>query len=298
MRKFAVENNTFTEISSESFRRYLSEVSASEDVLEDKEQKTLVRKYHEEGDVEAKEKVLKGNLRFVISVAKQFNVSSVEFDDLINEGNIGLQEAIERFDPDRGFRFSTYAVWWIKRNIMMYLNEHSRPIKLPLNRITQMFKVEEIKEILIQDLNREPTVEEIKKYAADNYDMSRDNVEKALQFSEVKGESIERPMSQGEEESDAALKDILPNENAEDPEERVQEEDENKVLETIFSKLDRLEAQVIDLYYGINTGVPLPLREVGEEIGGSSELVRQIKNRAEEKLKEEISDPRKLFSEE
>lgn len=296
MRKFNVENNTFTEVSSDSFRKYLNEVSALENVLEDKEQKELVRKYLNDGDMAAKERVLKANLRFVISVAKQFNVSSVEFDDLINEGNIGLQQAIERFDPDRGFKFSTYAVWWIKRNIMMYLNDHSRPIKLPLNRITQMFKVKEVKEALMQDLNRDPTVDEIKKYAVKNYEMTYDNVDKALQFSEVKAESLERPVSYGEEEGGATLKDYIPNDNADDPEEHMDEEDEGKALKTIFSNLEEMEAKVIDLYYGINAGVPLPLREVGEEIGRSSELVRQIKNRAENKLKEGISDPRNLSS--
>lgn len=296
LRKFTVDNNSYTEISTESLRRYLNDVSSIEEKLTDEQQKDLIDRYYYHGDEQAKKELIEGNLRFVISVAKQYNVSTVDFDDLVNEGNIGLQEAIERFDPDKGVRFISYAVWWIRRNIIMFLNENSRSVKLPLNRITDIFKVDEAKDILAQRLSREPTVAEIKNYVAEHYNMNGDDVEKAIKNNEMKDESLEKPVKQGgDDDAEKTFLEVIPNSNADDPENRVKEDDEDEVLGHIFSKLDRLERQVIDLCYGITTKVPLPLQEVGEEIGGSGELVRQIKNKAEEKLKEEIDDPRKLL---
>lgn len=293
MRKFSVENNSYTEIDTESMRKYLNEISTIDKKLTDQQQKELIEQYCYNGDEKAKERLIEGNLRFVVSVAKQYNVSSVDFEDLVNEGNIGLQEAIERFNPEKGVKFISYAVWWVRRNIIMYLNEHSRSVKLPLNRITHIFKVEEAKEKLSQKYDREPTVSEIKGFMYENYDINENDVDEAIKFSGMKDESIEKPVKQNSEDTERTLLDIIPNENADDPEGSVHEEDEGRMTGVIFGNLERLERQVIDLYYGITTGVPLPLKEVGEEMGISAELVRQIRKGAEGKLKNTITDPRK-----
>lgn len=286
MRKFTLDNSPFTEISTESLKKYFNDVSAIEEVLTEKEQRELIEAYHYFGDEGAKEDLIKGNLRFVISVAKQYKVNSnIQLEDLINEGNIGLYQAVENFDPERSVKFISYAVWWIRRNIMIFLNNHSRLVKLPLNRLNDMTKIEETKDKLFQRFGREPTVEEVKEELDEKqHKLKEKDVKKAEHLNNMRSDSLDDPI--GDEESDKPLSDVIPNEDADDPEANIAENEDKKLVDDILSELDSRERMVIELYYGIDSGIPLSLNDAANKMGISNEFARKIKKRAEKKMGE------------
>lgn len=296
MKKLVINPNTYTERESESLNRYLNELNNIEMVTRE-EERELVRKACYESEEEAKEKLIKSNLRFVVSVAKQYNNNSVRLEDLINEGNIGLQNAVERFDPSHEYKFISYAVWWIRKSIMEFLNTDSRPIRFPFNRLHQISKVESKIRELEQKHQREPTTQEIEKELVTYKEIKRKDIDTAMELLNFRTDSIDAPMGT-EDDDQRTLGDIIPNDNSEDPEDEMNERDKRDLMGTMLDTLTDEERDIIDFTFGLSSGTPLSLSQTGEEMDGKSrEMVRLIRDRALKKLRRrldnsvEIMDP-------
>ncbi|MBX7150741.1 RNA polymerase sigma factor RpoD/SigA [bacterium] len=229
------------------------------------------------GDEIALEKLTKANLRFVVSVAKQYQNQGLSLNDLINEGNIGLIKAAKRFDVTRGFKFISYAVWWIRQSILQALAEQSRVVRLPLNKIGTLSKIGKIFSDLEQEFEREPSSEEI----ADQLDISAYEVSSTLQMS-GRHISVDEPLHDSENNT---LIDIIENDQQEPPDQELLTEslriEINRALQTLTAR----EAEVVRLYFGLETDHPLTLEEIGERFNLTRERVRQIKEKAIRRLR-------------
>jgi RNA polymerase primary sigma factor len=231
------------------------------------------------GDKEALEKLTKANLRFVVSVAKQYQNQGLTLPDLINEGNIGLIKAAQRFDETRGFKFISYAVWWIRQSIMQAVAEQARIVRLPLNRIGSISKINKTFSQLEQLYEREPTSEEV----ADLLDITCAEVNDSIKIS-GKHFSMDAPMS-SDEDSNSMLDVMQDEEILYNPDNYLMHESLRNEIERSLSSLTYREAEVVRLYYGINCKAPLTLEEIGEEFELTRERVRQIKEKAIRRLK-------------
>ncbi len=275
-----------------SFNKYLTEVSNLGDTISPDEEIELTRRI-KEGDIAARNKLCEANLRFVISVAKQYGGQS-PLPDLINEGNLGLIKAAERFDETKGFKFISYAVWWIRQSIMQYLAEHGRLVRLPLNKIGMVNKVNQAKSNLEQVLQRQPTMDEIADYLTIQEDGKGDKGDsgkyseekiKELIISSAKVTSLDAPMSN---EDDAnALIDILPGNSDDDTDIRkiLNNNDLQTELMRVIQTLKMREQQVLVLYFGLFNQPALSLEEIGERYELTRERVRQIKEQAIRRLR-------------
>jgi RNA polymerase primary sigma factor len=221
--------------------------------------------------------LIQANLRFVVSVAKQYQNQGLPLGDLINEGNLGLIKAAKRFDETRGFKFISYAVWWIRQSILQALAEQSRIVRLPLNRVGALNKIGKKLSQLEQEFEREPSTNEL----AEELDMSVYEVADTLKIS-GKHISMDAPFVQGE---DNKLLDIMPNENDPMPDHELMRESLRKEIEEALSTLDQREREVVKLYFGIGYEHPLTLEEIGEKFKLTRERVRQIKEKAIRKLR-------------
>ena len=248
----------------QSLEKYLQEIGEVE-LLSTEEEIELARLI-KNGDTAALEKLTKANLRFVVSVAKQYQNQGLSLGDLINEGNLGLIKAAKRFDETRGFKFISYAVWWIRQSILQALAEQSRVVRLPLNRVGALNKIGKAFSNLEQEFEREPSPEEI----AEQLDMSGRHL------------SMDAPFSQGE---DNRLLDIIHNDRAPSPDHGLMEESLRKEVERALQTLSRREAEVVRLYFGLNREHPLTLEEIGEKFNLTRERVRQIKEKAIRRLR-------------
>jgi RNA polymerase primary sigma factor len=217
------------------------------------------------------------NLRFVVSVAKQYQNQGLTLPDLINEGNIGLIKAAQRFDETRGFKFISYAVWWIRQSILMALADQSRIVRLPLNRIGTISKVNKMAARLEQEYQREPDADEIASFL----DMKVNDVEESLKHF-AKHVSMDAPIIQDE---DMNMYDLLQSENVQTPEGNLLYESLKKEIERATSTLHKREKEVLMHYFGLNNCYPLTLDEIGMKVGLTRERVRQIKEKAIRKLK-------------
>jgi RNA polymerase primary sigma factor len=229
------------------------------------------------GDHKALEKLTKANLRFVVSVAKQYQNQGLSLADLINEGNIGLIKAAKRFDETRGFKFISYAVWWIRQAILQALAEQSRIVRLPLNRVGTLHKIGKVSSALQQDLGREPSPNEIAKKLS----LTEGEVSDTLKISNSHL-SLDAPFSASEDNS---LIDILEDEMQPSPDESLLSE---SLRVEIYKALDTLtprEAEVINLYFGLSHEKPLTLEEIGARFSLTRERVRQIKEKAIRRLR-------------
>ncbi len=233
--------------------------------------------YTIEEQEKALEKLTQANLRFVVSVAKQYQNQGLSLGDLINEGNLGLIKAAQRFDETRGFKFISYAVWWIRQSILQALAEQSRVVRLPLNRVGALNKIGKAYNILEQEFEREPSPEEI----ADNLKMNLYEVTDTLKMS-GRHLSMDAPFSQGE---DNRLLDIIHNDMQPPPDTKLMDESLKKDIERALATLSPREAQVIRLYFGIGMENPMTLEEIGEEFRLTRERVRQIKEKAIRRLR-------------
>ena len=240
-------------------------------------QKTGKPEYTIEEQENALEKLTQANLRFVVSVAKQYQNQGLSLGDLINEGNLGLIKAAQRFDETRGFKFISYAVWWIRQSILQALAEQSRVVRLPLNRVGALNKIGKAYNILEQAFEREPSPEEI----ADNLKMNLYEVTDTLKMS-GRHLSMDAPFSQGE---DNRLLDIIHNDMQPPPDTSLMDESLKKDIERALATLSPREAQVIRLYFGIGMENPMTLEEIGEEFRLTRERVRQIKEKAIRRLR-------------
>ena len=230
-----------------------------------------------EGNHEALEKLTKANLRFVVSVAKQYQNQGLSLADLINEGNIGLIKAAKRFDETRGFKFISYAVWWIRQAILQALAEQSRIVRLPLNRVGTLHKIGKISSSLEQEYGREPSPSEI----ARELELSAVEVSDTLKISNSHL-SLDAPFSTSEDNS---LMDVLEDEFQPAPDEALLDESLRLEIERALDSLSRREAEVINLYFGLNHEKALTLEEIGARFNLTRERVRQIKEKAIRRLR-------------
>ena len=229
------------------------------------------------GDHEALDRLTKANLRFVVSVAKQYQNQGLSLADLINEGNIGLIKAAKRFDETRGFKFISYAVWWIRQAILQALAEQSRIVRLPLNRVGTLHKIGKISSSLEQDLGREPSPDEIAKKLA----LTEVEVSDTLKISNSHL-SLDAPFSDSEDNS---LLDVLEDELQPAPDECLLDESLRIEIEKALDSLTPREAEVINLYFGLSHEKPLTLEEIGARFSLTRERVRQIKEKAIRRLR-------------
>ncbi len=274
-----------------SFNKYLTEVGNKSDVITSEEEMNLTKRI-KEGDIDARNRLCEANLRFVISVAKQYSGQSESLPDLINEGNIGLIKAAERFDETRGFKFISYAVWWIRQQIMQYLAENGRAIRLPLNKIGMVNKIKTAKSELEQVYQREPTIDEISEYLMGQEDGKNGKGEpgkyeeekiREIIFNSSSMSSLDAPMT-GEYDSGTIMDTIVGN-NEHDIKNILQNQDLQVELKRVMSTLKYREQQVITLYFGLFGEKSMSLEEIGQLFELTRERVRQIKEQGLRKLK-------------
>lgn len=260
---------------SESLDRYLHEIGKEKLITPDDE--VRLAKEIQAGSQRALEDLTKANLRFVVSVAKQYQNQGLSLGDLINEGNLGLIKAAKRFDETRGFKFISYAVWWIRQSILQALAEQSRIVRLPLNRVGALNKIGKELSKLEQEYERIPSAAEL----AESLEMTVTEVADTLKIS-GRHLSVDAPFAQGE---DNRLLDVLENEEIPDPDFDLMGESLKVEIERALSKLTKREAEVIRLYFGIGREHSLTLEEIGERFDLTRERVRQIKEKALRKLR-------------
>jgi RNA polymerase primary sigma factor len=261
--------------SEQYLERYLKEISEVR-LLTSAEEIDLAKKV-QSGDMSALDQITKANLRFVVSVAKQYQNQGLSLGDLINEGNLGLIKAAYRFDVTRGFKFISYAVWWIRQSILQALAEQSRVVRLPLNRVGAIHKIGKAFCNLEQEFEREPSETEI----AAALQMSAMEVVNTLRMS-GKQISLDAPLN---EDAESRLLDVLENEELPPPDRILLEESLRIEIEMILKGLTSREAEVIRLYFGLGQEHPLTLEEIGERFNLTRERVRQIKEKAIKRLR-------------
>ena len=256
--------------------RYFDEIS-KESLLSPHEEIALAKKVRN-GDEAALEQMTRANLRFVVSVAKRYQNQGLSLGDLINEGNLGLIKAAKRFDETRGFKFISYAVWWIRQSILQALADQSRVVRLPLNRVGVMNKVNRTLGDLEQKYEREPTAEEV----ADALEMTSIDVSDTIQMS-ARHLSVDAPFIGNDDNS---LLDVLPdNDSYTEPDSPLIEESLKMEVENVLSSLSEREAEVIRLYFGLVNERSMTLEEIGERFKLTRERVRQIKEKSIRKLR-------------
>jgi len=260
---------------SQSLDKYLQEIGKV-DLLTPDEEVELAKRI-KEGDQMALERLTKANLRFVVSVAKQYQNQGLSLGDLINEGNLGLIKAAQRFDETRGFKFISYAVWWIRQSILQALAEQSRIVRLPLNRVGSLNKISKTFSELEQKYEREPSPDEL----ADVLDVTSSEVVDTMKIS-GRHVSMDAPFVQGEENS---LLDVLENDTDPTPDQGLINDSLRKEVQRALSTLTQREADVISLYFGLNGEHSMTLEEIGEKFSLTRERVRQIKEKAIRRLR-------------
>lgn len=265
----------YTNRESQSLDKYLQEIGKVELLTPEQEIELAIE--IKKGDQIALEKLVKANLRFVVSVAKQYQNQGLSLGDLINEGNLGLIKAAKRFDETRGFKFISYAVWWIRQSILQALAEQSRIVRLPLNRVGALNKIGRAYSNLEQEYEREPNANEL----ASELAMDITEVSDALKIS-GRHVSVDAPFSQGE---DNRLIDVLENDEQPSPDYTLMSDSLRNEIERALSTLTDREAEVIKLYYGLNKEHSLTLEEIGEKFNLTRERVRQIKEKAIRRLR-------------
>jgi RNA polymerase primary sigma factor len=258
-----------------SLDKYLQEIGKVE-LITAEEEVELARRI-KAGDKDALEKLTKANLRFVVSVSKQYQNQGLSLPDLINEGNLGLIKAAQRFDETRGFKFISYAVWWIRQSILQALAEQSRIVRLPLNKIGSINKINKAYARLEQQNEREPDSQEI----AEMLDIPESEVKESIRNS-GRHISMDAPLIQDEENT---LYDVLRSDETNTPEKELMVESLRKEIDRAISTLTPREADVVRLYFGLNSKHPMTLEEIGEKFDLTRERVRQIKEKAIRRLK-------------
>jgi len=267
---------SITNRESQSLEKYLQEIGKV-DLLTPEEDVDLAQKI-KEGDQEALERLTKANLRFVVSVAKQYQNQGLSLSDLINEGNLGLIKAAQRFDETRGFKFISYAVWWIRQSILQALAEQSRIVRLPLNKVGSLNKINRAFSELEQEFEREPSPEEL----AELLEIPTEEVETTLGVA-ARHVSMDAPFIDGEDNS---LLDVLENNSTPDTDSALEyRESLRKEIERSLNTLTDRQADVIKLYFGIGIEHPMSLEDIGDKFGLTRERVRQIKDKAINKLR-------------
>jgi len=267
----------FTNRESKSLDQYLQEIGKVNLLTPDEEVDLAIK--IRKGDGDAQEKLVRANLRFVVSVAKQFQNKGLSLGDLINEGNLGLIKAAQRFDETRGFKFISYAVWWIRQGIMSALADHQRVVRLPLNRVGDLTRISKASRDLEQEYERKPTTEELAKIL----EWTTEEVAYTLQIS-ARYVSMDAPLKSGDENKNS-LMDVLPNDNQLLPDNSLMKESLKNEITNALSTLNSREAEVIILSFGIGRNQKATLAEIGDRFNLTRERIRQIKEKALRKLR-------------
>ncbi|WP_211345519.1 sigma-70 family RNA polymerase sigma factor [Paraflavitalea soli] len=267
---------SITNRESQSLEKYLQEIGKVE-LISPEEEVRLARKI-KQGDQPALDKLTKANLRFVVSVAKQYQNQGLSLPDLINEGNLGLIKAAQRFDETRGFKFISYAVWWIRQSILQALAEQSRIVRLPLNKVGLTNKIQKAFSQLEQEYEREPSPEEL----AELLELETEEVSATLGIA-ARHVSMDTPLSEGE---DNTLVDVLANPNAEMANANIEHKESLKQeIERSMRMLTERQKEVICYFFGIGVDHPMSLEDIGDKFNLTRERVRQIKDKAITKLR-------------
>jgi RNA polymerase primary sigma factor len=267
---------SITNRESQSLEKYLQEIGKVELITPEEEVKlaTLIK----QGDQRALDRLTKANLRFVVSVAKQYQNQGMSLPDLINEGNLGLIKAAQRFDETRGFKFISYAVWWIRQSILQALAEQSRIVRLPLNKVGLTNRIQKAYSLLEQQFEREPSAEEL----AEVLEMDIEEISATLGINS-RHVSMDSPLSEGEENT---LIDVLENANADKTDgELVHNQSLKLEIDRSLKALTERQKEVICFFFGIGVDHPMSLEDIGERFSLTRERVRQIKDKAITKLK-------------
>ena len=269
-------SKSITNRESQSLEKYLQEIGKVE--LITPEEEVRLAKLIKQGDQRALDRLTGANLRFVVSVAKQYQNQGLSLPDLINEGNLGLIKAAQRFDETKGFKFISYAVWWIRQSILQALAEQSRIVRLPLNKVGLTNKINKAFSQLEQEFEREPSAEEL----AELLDLQTEEVAASLSVSS-RHISMDSPLSDGE---DNTLMDVMLNPNADATDEELDHKQSLKTeIDRSLNTLTERQQEVIRYFFGIGVDHPLSLEDIGERFNLTRERVRQIKDKAISKLK-------------
>ncbi|HNR85670.1 MAG TPA: sigma-70 family RNA polymerase sigma factor [Taishania sp.] len=260
-----------------SLDKYLQEISKVE-MISPEEEVELAKRI-KDGDQAALERLTKANLRFVISVSKQYQNQGLSLPDLINEGNMGLIKAAERFDETRGFKFISYAVWWIRQSILQALAEQARIVRLPLNKVGNINRINRAFSELEQKYERPPTIEEL----AEHLDYTVNDVRQSM-INSGRHVSMDAQLVEGDESS-SSLYDLLTNDALPAPDDSLKVESLRKDIERSLSTLTSREGDVVRLFYGLNGKAPLSLEEIGDRFDLTRERVRQIQEKAIRRLR-------------
>jgi RNA polymerase primary sigma factor len=266
---------SITNRESESLDKYLQEISREELVNVDEEVELAQR--IRKGDRKALDRLTKANLRFVVSVAKQYQNQGLSLPDLINEGNFGLIKAAEKYDETRGFKFISYAVWWIRQSILQALAEQSRIVRMPLNQVGAAGKINRLLTKFEQEHERRPSIDEI----SERIDLPKDKIDEALSVN-TRHVSMDAPFSDGEENS---LLDVLVNEDSPTADKQLVDESLRSEINQALKMLSDRERNIIEAFFGINQS-ELTLEEIGVKFGLTRERVRQIKEKAIRRLRD------------
>ena len=259
---------SITNRESESLDKYLQEIGR-EDMISVEEEVELAQRI-KKGDRKALDRLTKANLRFVVSVAKQYQNQGLSLPDLINEGNVGLIKAAERFDETRGFKFISYAVWWIRQSILQAIADQSRLVRMPLNQVSSVNKINRALNMFEQKNERRTSIEEL----SDGVDLPRENVEEAL-YANAHHVSVDAPIANSE---DGALLDLMVNDSP-SPDRQLVMESLKAEVNLALKSLSERERNIIEAFYGIN-GPEMTLDEIGSKYGLTRERVRQLKEKA------------------
>jgi len=259
-----------------SLDKYLQEIG-KEELITAEEEVNLAQRI-KQGDQAALEKLTRANLRFVVSVSKQYQNQGLSLPDLINEGNLGLIKAAQRFDETRGFKFISYAVWWIRQSILQAIAEHSRIVRLPLNQVGSLNKLNKAFSKLEQEFEREPTEEEL----AQLLDLPEDKIKDSIMIA-GRHVSMDAPLVQGEE---STLYDVMVNGDSPKADLDLMKESLQTEIERTLDTLSEREKEIIKLYFGIGMNHGLTIDEIGEKFDLTRERVRQIKEKALKRLRQ------------
>ena len=267
-------NKSITNRESQSLDKYLQEIG-KEELVSVEEEVELAQRI-KKGDRKALEKLTKANLRFVVSVAKQYQNQGLSLPDLINEGNVGLIKAAEKFDETRGFKFISYAVWWIRQSILQAIAEQSRIVRLPLNQVGSVNKINKVLNKFEQEYERKPSIEEI----SEKVDLPEDKIDDVLKINS-RHVSVDAPFADGE---DNGLLDVLVNGDSPMADKSLVLESLRAEINTALQALNERERNVIEAFFGINQP-EMTLDEIGTKYGLTRERVRQIKEKAIRRLR-------------